>query len=652
MNTHKHARLTFLRRLEMVQQLIAHQVCVPEAARAYGVTAPTVRKWLGRFLAQGQAGLADASSRPTVSPRAIAPAKALAIVELRRKRLTQARIAQALGVSASTVSRVLARAGLSHLADLEPAEPVVRYEHQAPGDLLHIDIKKLGRIQRPGHRVTGNRRDTVEGAGWDFVFVAIDDHARVAFTDIHPDERFPSAVQFLKDAVAYYQRLGVTIQRLLTDNGSAFRSRAFAALCHELGIKHRFTRPYRPQTNGKAERFIQSALREWAYAHTYQNSQHRADAMKSWLHHYNWHRPHQGIGRAVPISRLNLDEYNLLTVHSYLADRYGTARVVAGGALLYVAGLLLTTVSDGRLSLTLSAGVLVGLGLAGTAWTVNGVVGRRAPAARRSAALGAVSAMGALGQFVMLPLGMYLIGAFGWQGALGLCAAVLACMAPLAWLLREAPRQPSAAPAAPATQSGGGVRAALGNRDLWLLWLGFMACGFHLAFIATHLPAYLADKGIGGGTAALALGLVGLFNIAGTFFFGLMGERYPKKYVLAFLYLVRTAVITVYFLAPVSQFSTLLFASAMGFLWLGTAPVTTGLVAQLFGLGTLSTLFGVVFLGHQVGSFLGVWLGGVIFDLSGSYDAVWLLSIAIGLFSAAMHLPVREPARRLAAAAP
>ncbi|SUV85236.1 transposase [Bordetella pertussis] len=149
MNTHKHARLTFLRRLEMVQQLIAHQVCVPEAARAYGVTAPTVRKWLGRFLAQGQAGLADASSRPTVSPRAIAPAKALAIVELRRKRLTQARIAQALGVSASTVSRVLARAGLSHLADLEPAEPVVRYEHQAPGDLLHIDIKKLGRIQRP-----------------------------------------------------------------------------------------------------------------------------------------------------------------------------------------------------------------------------------------------------------------------------------------------------------------------------------------------------------------------------------------------------------------------------------------------------------------------------------------------------------------------
>lgn len=316
MNIHKHARLTFVRRLEMVQQLTDKQLTVSQAASAYGVTAPTVRKWLGRFLAQGQTALADASSRPALSPRAIAPAKALAIVELRRKRLTQARIAQALGVSASTVSRVLVRAGLSRLADLEPAEPLVRYEHCAPGDLLHIDIKKLGRIVHPGPRVTGDRRDKVRGTGWDFVFVAIDDHARVAFTDIHPDERFPSAVQFLKNAVAYYQRLGVTIKRLLTDNGSAFRSRAFAALCRELDIKHRFTRPYRPQTNGKAERFIQSALREWAYAYPYQNSQHRADALKSWLHHYNWHRPHQGIGRAVPFSRLNLDRYNLLTLHT------------------------------------------------------------------------------------------------------------------------------------------------------------------------------------------------------------------------------------------------------------------------------------------------------------------------------------------------
>lgn len=335
----------------------------------------------------------------------------------------------------------------------------------------------------------------------------------------------------------------------------------------------------------------------------------------------------------------------------YLADRYGTARVVVLGALLYVAGLLLTTVSGDRLSLSLTAGVLVGLGLSGTAWTVNGAVGRRVPAERRSSALGMVSALGALGQFVMLPLGMFLIETLGWQGALYACAALLVVMAPLGLVLRETPQSsPPQTAAAAEPVNPMSVRSALGNRDLWLLWLGFMACGFHLAFIATHLPAYLSDHGIGGGTAALALGLVGLFNIGGTYFFGRMGERHAKKYVLAWLYLIRTAVITAYFLIPVSQASTLIFASAMGFLWLGTAPVTTGLVAQLFGLRTLSTLFGVVFLGHQVGSFLGVWLGGVMFEAFGSYDPVWMLSIAIGLFSAAMHLPVREPARRLAPA--
>lgn len=189
---------------------------------------------------------------------------------------------------------------LSRLADLEPADPIVRYAHDCPGDLPHIDIKKLGRIVHPGPRVTGNRRDKVRGTGWDYVFVAIDDHARVAFTDIHPDEHFCSAVQFLRNAVAYYARQGVSIKRLLTDNGSAFRSRAFADVCHDLGIKHRFSRPYRPQANGKAERLILSALHEWAYAYTYQNSQHRADAIRSWLHHYNRHRPHKGVGRVVP----------------------------------------------------------------------------------------------------------------------------------------------------------------------------------------------------------------------------------------------------------------------------------------------------------------------------------------------------------------
>jgi transposase InsO family protein len=315
MNSHKNARLTYARRIEMIRDILEGGLTPCAAAAAHGVSAPTARKWLGRYLIQGNAGLADGSSRPVRSPRAIAPGKALGIVELRRRRLTQARIAQALDVSASTVSRVLARAGLSKLHDLEPVEPVQRYEHAAPGALLHLDIKKLGRIERPSHRVTGNRRDSVAGAGWEFLFVAIDDHARIGFTDMHADERATSAVQFLRNAVAYYRSLGVRIQRVLTDNGSAFRSRAFRHACRDLGIAQRFTRAYRPQTNGKAERFIQSALREWAYAFTYQNSQQRTHALDDWIHHYNWHRPHQGIGGLTPMSRLRPSRNNLLTLH-------------------------------------------------------------------------------------------------------------------------------------------------------------------------------------------------------------------------------------------------------------------------------------------------------------------------------------------------
>lgn len=316
MNIHKNARLSLARRIELVQDISVRGLSVIQAAEQHGVTPPTARKWLGRYLVLGEAGLLDASSRPSVSPRSIAAAKALAIVELRHKRLTQARIAAALGVSKSTVGRVLARAGLSRLVDLQPAEPVVRYEHEAPGDMLHIDTKKLGRIERPAHRVTGNRRDSVEGAGWEMLFVAVDDHARIAFTDMHPDEKWPQAVQFLNNAVAYYASLGVTIRRVLTDNGSAFRSKQFAHACQQLGIRHKFTRAYRPQTNGKAERFIQSALREWAYGFTYQHSEQRTAALDHWLHHYNWHRPHQGIGGAAPMSRLNKSRNNLLTLHT------------------------------------------------------------------------------------------------------------------------------------------------------------------------------------------------------------------------------------------------------------------------------------------------------------------------------------------------
>jgi transposase InsO family protein len=316
MNIHKNARLTFARRLEMVQDVIEHKLTHAATAAKHDVSVPTVRKWVGRYLTQGAPGLRDASSRPQVSPRAIAPSIALAIVELRRRFLTHARIAQSLAVSESTVGRVLARAGLSRWADLAPSEPIVRYEHAHPGDLLHIDTKKLARIVRAGHRVTGDPRDSVDGVGWEYLFVAVDDHARIGFTQMKPNERRDCAIAFLRASVAYFANLGVSIRRVLTDNGSAFRSKRFATACRKLRLQHSFTRPYRPQTNGKAERFIQSALREWAYGIPYQRSAERTAMLARWNHHYNWHRPHQGIGGIAPMSRLTTSRNNLLTLHS------------------------------------------------------------------------------------------------------------------------------------------------------------------------------------------------------------------------------------------------------------------------------------------------------------------------------------------------
>jgi transposase InsO family protein len=315
MNTHKNARLTFARRLELVLDVVIKGFTPCTAAAVHGVTEPSARKWLGRYLAEGEAGLRDRSSRPKLSPSRIQPEKALAIVELRRRRLTQARIAASLGVSRSTVGRVLKRAGLSRLSDLEPAEPVVRYEHEHPGDLIHIDTKKLGRIERMGKRIPGSSRSPIK-AGWEYLFVAVDDHARLGFTDMYPDEGKSSAVQFLQNTVGYFHSLGVSPKRILTDNGSAFRSKSFAAACRDLGLKHGFTKPYRPQTNGKAERFIQSALREWAYGIAYNHSSERIAMLERWTHHYNWHRPHQGIKGVTPVSRLARSRNNLLKLHS------------------------------------------------------------------------------------------------------------------------------------------------------------------------------------------------------------------------------------------------------------------------------------------------------------------------------------------------
>ena len=316
MNTHKNARLTYLRRLEMVQDITVRGLSASDAAVAHGVSAVTARKWLGRYLADGAQGLLDKSSRPEKSPRAIDAGVALAIVELRRKLFLQTRIASYMGVSKATVSRVLRRAGLSRLGDLQPQEPVQRYERESPGELLHIDIKKLGRFDKVGHRITGDRTQRSRNIGWEHLFVAIDDHSRIAFTQLYPDEKKESAISFLKAAGEYFAKLRVPIQRLITDNGPAFRSAVFGQACLEMGISQRFTRAFRPQTNGKAERFIQSALREWAYGRAYAHSDERRAALPRWNHFYNWHRQHHGIGCQPPMSRLSASRKNVLTLHS------------------------------------------------------------------------------------------------------------------------------------------------------------------------------------------------------------------------------------------------------------------------------------------------------------------------------------------------
>ncbi len=317
MNIHKNARLTPLGRERIARQIESGQT--PEAAaRAAGVCPRTARKWWERFQAEGVAGLQDRSSRPHRLNRPTPDAVVAQVEALRRQRFTGKHIAKLTGVSAATVSRVLRRAGISRLRDLEPAEPVKRYERPNPGELIHIDIKKLGRFDRVGHRITGDRRgqSNSRGVGWEFVHVCIDDASRIAFTQIKPDEKAVSAVEFLKAAVAYYRSLGVKVARVMTDNGSCYKSFAFARACKRLRLKHIRTKPYTPKTNGKAERVIQTALREWAYATAYPSSDQRAAELPHWMHRYNWHRPHGGIKYQTPISRLGLTGDNLLRLHS------------------------------------------------------------------------------------------------------------------------------------------------------------------------------------------------------------------------------------------------------------------------------------------------------------------------------------------------
>ena len=316
MNVHKNARLTAHSRAELVRRVLAGQPA-KAVATAFGVDAKTASKWVDRFKAEGSAGLVDRSSRPRRLRNPTSPETSERIIALRHLRWTGQQVAHETGVSAATVSRILRRAKLSRIRDLEPPEPVVRYERKAPGDMIHLDIKKLGRFNKVGHRITGDRtgQSNSRGIGWEFVHVCIDDNSRISFSQIFPDEKAVSAIAFLKAALAYYKSLGVTVTRVMTDNGSCYKAHAFRDLCRDLKLKHIRTKPYTPKTNGKAERFIQTALREWAYAQPYQTSDHRAAELPNWLHRYNWHRPHGGIKLQTPISRLALTEDNLLSIH-------------------------------------------------------------------------------------------------------------------------------------------------------------------------------------------------------------------------------------------------------------------------------------------------------------------------------------------------
>jgi transposase InsO family protein len=318
MNIHKNARLT-PRGREWVVRLIESGQTPQAISEAAGVCPRTVRKWVDRYRRAGLAGLQDRSSRPHRLRQPTPQTVVEEIERLRRQRRTGKQIAAETGVSPATVSRVLRRLGLNKLSALEPAEPVRRYQREHPGELIHIDIKKLGRIGSVGHRITGRHPGAINrhrGIGWEFVHVCIDDASRVAFVQIMANQRKESAVAFLEAAVTYFANLGIHIERVMTDNGSCYRAKTFRAACKRLGLRQIFTRPYTPRTNGKAERFIQSALREWAYARAYQNSDQRSAELLDWLHRYNWHRPHGSLRANTPISRLGLSEDNLLRLHS------------------------------------------------------------------------------------------------------------------------------------------------------------------------------------------------------------------------------------------------------------------------------------------------------------------------------------------------
>ncbi len=336
-----------------------------------------------------------------------------------------------------------------------------------------------------------------------------------------------------------------------------------------------------------------------------------------------------------------------------IADRWGAGRVVAGGGVLYVLGVLVMSGATTPLGMTVGAGMVIGIALSGTAFPVIlAVIGRAVPEKKRSLYLGLGAAGGSSGQLLMVPAAQGLLSSMDWAMTLIWLALLAAAMVPLAAALAGRPGGPANS-ASPAREQSlvEAVREAGGHRGFLLLNAGFFVCGFHVMFVATHLPAFITDSGLAPALGAVALAVIGLANMAGSFLSGVLGGRYSKRYLLSALYFARAAVFLVFVLSPVTETSVILFALAIGLLWLSTIPLTSGMVAQIFGPRYMATLFGIVFLSHQIGSFLGAWLGGYLFDLTGSYDIVWWISVALGIFAGLVHLPINErPVARLAAA--
>lgn len=333
-----------------------------------------------------------------------------------------------------------------------------------------------------------------------------------------------------------------------------------------------------------------------------------------------------------------------------LADRFGAFKVLIGGSLLYALGLVTMALSTSGLAFTGSAGLLLGMAQSGTTYAVvYGVIARNVAADKRSWAMGITAAAGSFGQFLMVPVENWLIGTTGWQQALFVLGFLSLAIVPLAFGLKE----PPAAPQAAGSQSiGQALREAFAYPSFRLLMAGYFVCGFQVVFIGVHMPSYLKDQGLSPSVATTALALIGLFNVFGTYTAGWLGQRLAKRHILAAIYALRAVVITLFVLAPLTPWSVYLFAAAIGFLWLSTVPPTNAIVAQIFGVQYMSMLGGFVFLSHQIGSFLGVWLGGRLYDMTGSYTLVWWLSVALGVFAAIVNLPVRETAIARAVARP